>query len=408
MSEERKAAPAQAPSQVVHLSNSPSSSAYILLILSLIGIVSTFALVCVTLGYVANIENCDEKVKEKVEVVTNYTHIKDYVMACLDGRHNALTGPSNAITGENICAGVKYTVEGIKAEDGSYMFANSQCVIDNIVDVMEQAGGNVTVGYRGTMDSVARGDHPIETPYWQAGLCPVNVHWHLGAEHLSVGQYDQNGIGPSTPVGQYDQNGTVEERHRKLLGGDVREGNLCYLYDPTDETFTTEYDWKHCVDMHVGQTYEVHWPHSAAGACGTPNQYQTPFYDGVFCNLGLVNLSIVEKQVGVQSQVFTIVNDERYYYPDLMRGMIVDGTRGTNVTYYTGSTTGTTRDNDICSNYAPITWQVDRVCSVISASTFDKMCADMKSQRDDMSDDFYAHGSRITVADNLAANNQIW
>eukprot|EP00959_Pyramimonas_sp_CCMP1952_P361950 7580033-Pyramimonas_sp.AAC.1 len=25
---------------------------------------------------------------------------------------------------------------------------------------------------------------------------------------------------------------------------------------------------------------QVHWPHSAAGACGTPNQYQTPFYDG--------------------------------------------------------------------------------------------------------------------------------
>ena len=38
--------------------------------------------------------------------------------------------------------------------------------------------------------------------------------------------------------------------------------------------------------MRVGETYEVHWPHSALGACGTPLQYQTPFYDGVFCNAG--------------------------------------------------------------------------------------------------------------------------
>jgi hypothetical protein len=51
----------------------------------------------------------------------------------------------------------------------------------------------------------------------------------------------------------------------------------------------------------------------------------------------------------VQSQVFTIVNDESYYCPDLMHGMIVDGDMGTDVAKYTGSTTGTTRDNEICS-----------------------------------------------------------
>lgn len=88
-----------------------------------------------------------------------------------------------------------------------------------------------------------------------------------------------------------------------------------------------------------------------------------------------------------------------------MRGMIVDGEKGSDIAYYTGSTTGTTRNNEICSQYAPITWQVDRKCHLVSASTFDKMCADMKSQRDDMSDDLYAHGSRELVADNLAANN---
>jgi hypothetical protein len=38
--------------------------------------------------------------------------------------------------------------------------------------------------------------------------------------------------------------------------------------------------------MKVGETYEVHWPHPALGDCGTPNQFQTPFYDGVFCKVG--------------------------------------------------------------------------------------------------------------------------
>merc|ERR1711906_45473 len=112
--------------------------------------------------------------------------------------------------------------------------------------------------------------------------------------------------------------------------------------------------------------------------------------------------------VGVHGQVFTIVNDEAYFYPDLIRGMVVDASRdmGTEVTKYTGSTTGTSRDNDMCSQYSPITWQVDRKCHMISASSFDKMCADMKAQRDDMSDDLYAHGSRTLVSGQLTANNQ--
>merc|ERR1711907_571520 len=208
----------------------------------------------------------------------------------------------------------------------------------------------------------------ITTPYYEAGLCAVNVHWHIGAEHLSEGEYDATGTGP-----------TVTHAYR--------EGFRCKKYDASDAKFTKPYDWKHCVDMVVGQTYEVHWPHSAAGACNTPYQYQTPFYDGVFCKDGIISLSPLNtfQKIGVQAQVFTIVNDERYYYPDLMRGMIVDGDYGKDIAYYTGSTTGTTRSNEICSRYTPITWQVDRKCHLISASSFDKMCADMKAQVDDMS-----------------------
>lgn len=166
--------------------------------------------------------------------------------------------------------------------------------------------------------------------------------------------------------------------------------------------------------MHVGETYEVHWPHSALGACHTPHQFQTPFYDGVFCNFAQVHADLIADNpqvlvdtVGVQGQVFTIVNDEHYYYADLMRGAIVDGDFWKEVTAYTGSTTGTTRNNTKCSAYAPITWQVDRKCHLISASSFDKMCADMKQQMDDMSDDLHAHGARELVSTNLAADNHV-
>ena len=293
--------------------------------------------------------------------------------------------------GSNICAGTKVDLPNI------------QCFIDEIgvdepqlndfaLGAQEQSGVNVTKGYQGDLDVGDR--EPITNPYWQEGLCPVNVHWHLGSEHLSVGEYDEAGHGPS------DHDG-----HRSLAG-EVRPGYQCHHYDATNTIFTEEYDWKHCVDMHVGETYEVHWPHSNMGACGTPNQFQTPFYDGVFCNFDTVfGGSLEGAKIGVQGQVFTIVNDESYYYPDLIRGMVVDGDMGTDVAKYTGSTTGTSRNNEVCSQYTGITWQVDRKCHMVSASSFDKMCADMKAQRDDMSDDLYPHGSRELVDDALAANN---
>ncbi|KAL3938125.1 MAG: hypothetical protein SGBAC_006887, partial [Bacillariaceae sp.] len=286
--------------------------------------------------------------------------------------------------GPNECEGKKVQID------------NVDCLIDALENVLPQAGGNVTMGFKGEM---VVGHEPIKTPYFQNDMCPVNVHWHLGAEHLSVGEFDEMGSGPHTKPG---------DLRRKLAGDeDVRGGFRCRHYDENDEKFTKEFDWQHCVGMEVGETYEVHWPHSAAGACGTINQYQTPFYDGVLCRIGVLgDLSRLPQQVGVQGQVFTIVNDEEYFYPDMMRGMIVDGEMGSEITKYTGSTTGTSRDNEICSAYSPITWQVDRKCHMISASSFDKMCADMKAQRDDMSDDLYAHGSRELVDSKFTANNQ--
>jgi len=71
---------------------------------------------------------------------------------------------------------------------------------------------------------------------------------------------------------------------------------------------------------------------------------------------------------------------------ELIKGMIVnkEKNQGTDMGIYTGSTTGTSRDNDVCSRYTPITWQVDRQCHKISASSFDNMCKQMLEQKDDM------------------------
>jgi hypothetical protein len=292
----------------------------------------------------------------------------------------------------NVCAGAKLA------------FDNKLCAD---LEVAPQAGANVTKGYVGNMDV---GDlKPNTNAYFQSKMCPVNVHWHLGSEHYSYGEFDENGDGPHGNQARPDW----ADRARALAEGSVRDGFRCHHYDANDEKFTKPYEWKHCEGMEVGETYEVHWPHSSVGACGTVNQYQTPFYDGVFCNLPMeafVTLSAqdIAANVGVHGQIFTIVNDEEYFYSDMIRGMIIDDDKnmGKDIHIYTGSTTGTSRDNEMCSQYAPITWQVDRKCHMISASSFDKLCYDMKMQRDDMSGDLHAHGSRELVHDDLAANNQ--
>ena len=293
-------------------------------------------------------------------------------------------------------------------------FSNVNCFRDAVTQTLEQAGGNVTRGYVGGMDAGPR--RPITQPYSQVGLCPVNVHWHLGAEHLSVGQYDEYGTGPPTTnssgsgsgSGLSSGSGSSSGGRRQLAAGE-RRGGRCHYYRNTDPKFTTPYNWRFCTNMKVGETYEVHWPHSAAGACGTQWQMQSPFDDGVFCRDGIITIAPLNtyQKIGVQSQTFVVVNDETYYQPNLFRGMLTHGQHGLDMAIYTGSTTGTSRNNQVCSRYTPITWQVDRKCHLVSASSFDKMCQDMLNNRDDMSMDIYPHGAREVVAHALTANNQV-
>jgi len=286
-----------------------------------------------------------------------------------------------------------------------------------------QAGADVTAGaVTGGIDS--SGMKLIEGDLKDAGLCAVNVHWHEGAEHRSVGEYDETGLGPGLGNEGYHGPSAGGSYGRRLGTGGQTQGHHCHHYQDLSPAQKAPYNWKYCKNMHVGETYEIHWPHSAAGACGTKWQFQSPFYDGVLCNdpavLGVYTadntLANMGSAVGVEGQVFTVVNDDAYDVHLGLDGAIKGGGLDANddrqfwkdVAVYTGSTTGQSRDNNqFCSVYSPITWQVDRKCHKISAKSFDNLCAQMLMQADNPNDghDLEPHGARLTVTPELTATN---
>merc|ERR1712100_41137 len=80
--------------------------------------------------------------------------------------------PTGKFKGTNTCAG-KHT-QAIKDT-----YKNIDCFKQQVANVLEQAGADVSVGYTGQRDTQAE---PIKTTLFKGNLCPVNVHWHLGAE----------------------------------------------------------------------------------------------------------------------------------------------------------------------------------------------------------------------------------
>jgi hypothetical protein len=318
-----------------------------------------------------------------------------------EGSSSALNGESTALSNETFSVATASSQPPVLAvvdigenpcTDKDQQAENppsAQCIIDAI-----QPTGTRDVT-RGARDEIASFD-PLSIPFREAGLCPVNVHWYVGANHFSWGEYDNTGTSPSQQakvtegtIDTDDEEYPLDMRSSSGGGG----GLYCRYYDETDPKFTTPYEWQHCTGMEVGETYEVHWPHSAAGDCGTPYQYQTPFSDGIFCRNDIISFEDdTAQQIGVQAQVFTIVNDESYYFPYLYRGMLVDAVqdKGTDLAIFTA--VSSSREEDICStSSSAITWHVDRKCHLISASSFDQMCQAMKDQADDMSNDMAPH-----------------
>ena len=110
-------------------------------------------------------------------------------------------------------------------------------------------------------------------------------------------------------------------------------------------------------------------------------------------------------KLGVHAQVFTLTNDEAHDYPlwDMMTGFNTD--LATDVAIYQGSTTGQKNGNDDCRGTGGmVTWQVDRGCHKISAAAMDRLCGQMKAQKDDMSSDTHPHNARETTAASITTD----
>ncbi|KAL3764864.1 hypothetical protein ACHAW5_008480 [Stephanodiscus triporus] len=221
-----------------------------------------------------------------------------------------------------------------------------------------QAPANATIGYKGKM---ACTKPLIKNTFWSRGMCPVNVHWHKRAEHLSMGQYDEKDTGPA-----YEGSNTT--------------GYRCNLYKGGDERFTKKYNWKHCKNMEVAETYKVHW---LTVALSTSNRL--PFHMASLAVAGLMWTILWRIILGCKDRIWAWAR---------------------NLTFYTGSATSDKVNNAVCSEVTPITWQVDRKCHLISASSFDKLCYNMKMQHDDMTADIKPDGSRVLVLDAYATSNQ--
>ena len=138
--------------------------------------------------------------------------------------------------------------------------------------VFEQSGVNVTEGFVGGMDTNGNTDlfgntfnttTPITSSYFSAGLCPVNVHWHLGAEHLSLGEFDTHGSGPEDDYALYDCDddhgrrlasedcySTTSGYNRRLSGESVRIGFQCSHYDEGNPIYTTDVSVRNLLCMY--------------------------------------------------------------------------------------------------------------------------------------------------------------
>jgi len=217
----------------------------------------------------------------------------------------------------------------------------------------------------------------------QANFLPLtNVHFHLGAEHKS------NDYSNGTDSQVFD----AAHAGRRLAEGAVRPGWMCGTAD-LSESSMAPYEFQHCKgDVQVGKSYEVHYVHSSAGY--SQEDLQGADVDGIEDGLGGAanGRGLLNPMIVVQGQVFQIVRGGENV-SDLFHGWTVVGHE--NSVMYSGSTTGTSHDNSVCSPYV-ITWHVDLACHRVTPEAFDDLCRRMKETYS-MTADLMPHGSRKLV-----------
>jgi len=228
----------------------------------------------------------------------------------------------------------------------------------------------------------------------QAMYLPLaNTHFHYGAEHKSDSYSD------SSDADAYD-NAPRRLADNRRLASNVRPGFMC----PTTDLTTTQlapYTFQYCKgQVEVGKSYEVHYVHSSAGytpadlASDTNLDLMSDGLGGAANGRGQLNPMIV-----VQAQVYQLVQ-EAQNVTDMLHGWTVVG--HANSVMYSGSTTGPSHDNMVCSPYV-ITWHVDKECHRITPQSFDNLCQQMQAEYG-LENDLYPHGSRILVAPQFVVN----
>lgn len=226
---------------------------------------------------------------------------------------------------------------------------------------------------------------PVLTDAQAMSMFQTNVHFHLGAEHKS----DEYNDGRASE--EYDK---AHAHGRHLLAESPRPGFMCPNVGLSAELLDDSHVWEHCKgEMHVGNSYEVHYVHSSAG------KKEEFLEDGLSSAAG--GGLIANPMVVVEAVVFHIVAGEEIGQANLMHGW--EATDHSGALAYSGSTTGTGNNNDeVCSPYV-VTWHVDPQCHQVTAAAFDNMCKEMKESYG-MEKELYPHGSRILVDESLVVS----
>ena len=170
-------------------------------------------------------------------------------------------------------------------------------------------------------------------------LVQVNTHFHGPAEHRSEGEYDGR---------RHDEEGFHCDKLEASLSPMQRR----------------PFEFRHCKDVKVGSTYELHWVYSSGGVT-------------IGEGLGGAFDRQANPNIIVQSQVYVVVNDHRYNAHDLVHGW--NETLATNKVRYLGSTTGPSFNNVNCSPNE-VTWHVDQKCQLISAYSLDQLCKELAEE----------------------------
>ena len=205
----------------------------------------------------------------------------------------------------------------------------------------------------------------------------ANVHFHLGAEHQSD---DYNN---GTDSEAFDDGATEEY-------GEIRPGWMCPIAG-LNESQLAPYNFENCTGQtEVGKTYEIHYVYSTAGTFGK-------IADGLG---GAANgRNQLNPQLVVQALIVQIVKGAPHI--DLFNEGWSTANHSNSV-MYSGSTTGTKVNNEVCSPYV-VSWHVKKECVRVSPESFDGLCSAMKAEG--LSADLAPQGSRMLVDPKYVVNS---